>query len=256
MGVDTEGLQMSDGIVSPEYFIKFMEPGPSTKILKNFNGAQEDVHWQVIDSALGTIKPPLYMLTNHQSPDYIIDLLVHNELPFVSGRLRALIEPFVQDVEFIPVGIETSNVPEIDFAGGGERVEGYFWMNCWKRLDIVDYERSKLGLLGPPLVASKRRLETPCKFGGFAELHLRQPIPADVHAFSIFGMQGSPLFLSETLWTLIRVSGLKVWFEHKPLNRATCRSRDVIWNILNPDGIPFGFHRHGELRVWRPTVPN
>jgi len=93
----------------------------------------------------------------HGTPAEIGDYVEFNGggLRFVSGRLRALLESMGQrDVQFFPADIETGpNLNSPSRYGGGPKLENFWWMHHWRRLDLIDYEASKIAWprwIGPP----------------------------------------------------------------------------------------------------------
>jgi len=77
----------------------------------------------------------------HGTPAEIGDYVEFNGggLRFVSGRLRALLESMGQrDVQFFPADIETGpNLNSPSRYGGGPKLENFWWMHHWRRLDLI-----------------------------------------------------------------------------------------------------------------------
>ncbi|WP_165188511.1 imm11 family protein [Caulobacter soli] len=101
------------------------------------------------------IEQPLLIVSSWDRPKYE-DLIEANDTWFVSDRFKTLIESTAAgEVEFFPAFIEnldrekSKDRPRVSIndmtpghAGGGSRIEGYWWMNLWALEDVLDRQAS------------------------------------------------------------------------------------------------------------------
>lgn len=196
------------------YFIKFVESGPQYSALTGCGGAATDLHWQVRNSARDCVREPLLFRVRYQTPDELLDAMFHNDQLIVSTALRKAIEPWLKDFEFFPVRVELNKSGRFGEEGGGGFVEDYWWLNSWRRLDLVDWERSDMSLYPLPHT-TKTYAHSPLRAIKWRTLVLKHEPPEDEHFFGVAQVEGEQRYLSEALWHHLLACGLKVEFGPK-----------------------------------------
>lgn len=193
------------------YFIKLAEPGPQSSQLLGDGGAATDLLWQVRDSVRDLVTEPILFRPRYQTPDELPDVVFHNEQMIISHAMRTAMEPFLKDHEFFSVRVELNANGELGHVGGGEIIDGYWWLNCWRRLDLVDWERSSMNLYSLPHPPSWYK-NSPLRATKWNSLVLRTRIPADEHFFGIAYVEGEHRYLSEAFWRCLSAMRLKIKF--------------------------------------------
>jgi hypothetical protein len=125
-------------------------------------------------------------------PDHLGDA---NGFHVVSDRMRSLMDAVVKDTRFHPATVELTKPGGRDTdIGGGPVVEGFWWMHCWRLLDIVAWNDSELTELGIfPSQYDGRNLTV--RFATWEKLSI-QSLPDDEHYFGVLGLKGGRRFLS------------------------------------------------------------
>ncbi|ATQ44200.1 imm11 family protein [Caulobacter mirabilis] len=190
--------------------------------------------WETMTSLASRPSPALtaYCVLEPDRP--LPDLLQDsNGVHFVSDRLKVVVEPLMKDCEFLPVEV-THIVHEQAVA---TIREGYWWMNCWRRIDCVDWEQSDapaFSLTDPP------RMNPAIKGTGVWKRLVLKPIDEDEHFFGLLGMFGGRRYLSATLMQTIRAAGLPITFMPQLLDQSDVdtanRLHFDIYMALNPWG--------------------
>jgi hypothetical protein len=230
---------MSQSSVTPTYLITMVEAGRHGGRLENFGSGPTDLHWQVCDSVAREIQGPLLVKTNYYDSAHLRDLILHNTVQLVSDRFREVVEPYLQDCEFLPVELELNCTTDINQSGGGARHGGYWWMNSWLRLDIIHWAASDFG--GPGL----RKGPTGYKGSNvrnemWRTVRFREAIPADVHMFGLKGQMGDARYISPALHKVILKAGLKVNFAPVITDRQSpSGSIHDRYAEVNPHGRPW-----------------
>lgn len=193
------------------YFIKFVESGPQSSVLNGSGGAATDLLWQVRDSVRDCVQEPMLFRVRYRTMEELSDAMFHNDQLIVSDALRREIEPWLKDYEFFKVRVELNESGKLGHIGGGGFVEGYWWLNSWRRLDLVDWERSDMSLYPLPL-PSKTYAHSPLRAIKWNTLVLRRDPPKDEHFFGIAHVEGEQRYLSEALWHHLSGAGLRTTF--------------------------------------------
>ncbi|MBT9445606.1 MAG: hypothetical protein IV086_07915 [Hyphomonadaceae bacterium] len=202
--------QETDVQALPEHLIQLASPSLHLGNLLGTHGAPDDLLWQVRDSVSDIVDSKLRFVCSFNRNEKLPDVLAANDALLVSSRLREAIEPWLKDYEFLPTDIELSDDPTGEILGGGQIVEGYAWLNSWRRLDIVDWEKWTGGrgirTEAPPYNAS------PLRGGQWDKLVLREPIPIDEHFFGLAGVEHERRYVSKELYKHLRKLNLDVQF--------------------------------------------
>lgn len=187
----------------PEYLIQFASPSMRLGNLLGTRGADDDLLWQVRDSVADIVESRLRYACAFHREDQLPDVLEANDCLLVSPRVREAIEPWLKDYEFIPVDIELTKDPAREELGGGEIVEGYAWLNSWRRLEIVDWANWTGGIA----LKSKNNpkyADSPLRGGQWDKLVLKKPIPDNEHFFGLAGVFHERRYLSDELYDHLR----------------------------------------------------
>lgn len=224
---------------TPPFLITMTEPrriAPARGILHGAKGAPEKLMYQTEDAISHIVSAPLLYQVLYSSVESLPDLFCIQlpQILIVSQRLRAAIEPWLKDYEFIPTRIELSLADDDDETpvGGGPIVENYWWLNSWRRLDIVDWNNSQIstGKLSEdtsyptsPVRAASR----------WKRLALHTPPPADEHFFGLAHIMGSQRYLSRALYEHLRAQDFKIKFEPRFLSASAWGSAYDITQELN-----------------------
>jgi hypothetical protein len=193
------------------YFIKFVEAGPQMSALSGSGGAATELLWHVRDSVRNLVHEPMLFRVRYRTKEELSDAMFHNDQLIVSDALRTVIEPWLKDFEFFRVRVELNASGELGQEGGGGFVEGYWWLNSWRRLDLVDWERSDMSLYPLPL-PSETYAHSPVRAIKWNSLVLRCELPDDEHFFGIAHIEGEQRYLSDALWRHLSSAGLRITF--------------------------------------------
>jgi hypothetical protein len=105
----------------------------------------------------------------------------------------------IRDFEFFRLVVELGSRPDDPVSiGGGELVEGYWWLNSWRRLDVVDWEASDMALFSTPR-SQYFRVGSPLRATKWRRLVLKAPMPADEHLFGVAFVYGERRYISPEL---------------------------------------------------------
>lgn len=205
---------MTEQSLEPPYFIEFADKTPSRfmSVLRGVAGAPEDLLWQVRDSVSDIVPGPVWLCPQNTSVATLPDVLKANEVLIVSQKARGAIEPWLKDYEFIPTKLELFLPREGCDFGGGPVVEGYWWLNCWRRLDIVDWNKTDAPRYGPKNPKSKY-VNSPLVAPTWRRLALKSSVGSDEHFFGLAGVEGERRYLSDALHAHLRGAGLRVAYE-------------------------------------------
>lgn len=208
---------------TPPFLIKIAEPGrlgPARGLLHGVRDLKERIGRHLESSVGDQLSPPLLYQKLYRTKESLPDLLcvsMHETL-IVSQRLRDAIEPWLKDCEFIPVHVELSLADE-DYeapVGGGPIVENYWWLNSWRRLDIVDWDNSEIQSFPAPTPGSTYD-GSPVRYHVWRRLSLHKPPPPDEHFFGFAKIVGNERYLSPALYEHLRAQRFNVKFEPKML---------------------------------------
>lgn len=216
---------MNTEMFRPECLITVEEPGLRKAVVEGVNGADSDLRWHLTQRVTGIVSAPLHYRTNYLKEEYLQDLLQHNNMLVVSPRMREVIEPWLKDYEFIPVNLELNGTNDLSNSGGGTIVHGWWWLNSWRRLDLVDFERSRVEWHSLERV-SERYKKAPPRATVF-DLVLHEPAPADEHFFGLTSVAGDEHYISEALHEEIVRQNLKVWFRPKFIKPNSESAADI-----------------------------
>lgn len=141
-------------------------------------------------------------------PDHLGDA---NGFHVVSDRMRSLLDAVVKDTKFFSATVELTKPSGRDTdIGGGPIIEGFWWVHCWRALDIVAWNDSEIAEIPARCIPSQYKGKNPSiRFATWQELALKTP-PPDEHYFGILGLKGGRRFFSPELWNTLKRSGLKV----------------------------------------------
>ena len=229
---------MPSARVLPTHFIEFDHALALDRVLSTCSGAAggDELLWQVRDSVSDLITGPVIISPAIKEGEPIPDALLHNhQVIIVSQRLRETIEPWLKDYEFLPAQIELWNDLTHDPHGGGNLVSGYWWLNSWRRLDVVDWDKTEASRFGQ----LRKRFSyprTPVKATAFQKLILRSTIPSGEHFFGLFGVEGEHRYLSPQLHAHLVSQNLRIRFRYKLFQRGSMREGDpeAFEQYLNP----------------------
>lgn len=221
----------------PAFLIELGEPGliglPNPSDLKGKQGADTWLDWQLADSVRDRVNAPLDYASSYVGRDALPDVLQHNQVMVVSSRLREAIEPWLKDYEFIPVNVRLSLSLERDEDfGAGEVIQNYWWLNSWRRLDIVDWYRSKMIASVTPGPES-RYSRTPIRAINWKQLFLKDGMPEGEHFFGLARVQSEWRFLSAELYEHLRRSRMKLRFNARMVGRPNYKSAFQVERELN-----------------------
>jgi hypothetical protein len=166
-------------------------------------------------SVVGVLPDALSARVDEIDPAQIPGCFRRSGITIVSSALREIVESFdVPCIEFFPVKLELLEEGG-DFekapTGPGEIIEGYWLMNCWNRIDVVDLEHSDL-VWQKSFVGHR-----PPWFVGWKRLVLKAPIEADLYGFA----ENMPRrrYVSPRLREAIRAAKLQAGVHARPLLR-------------------------------------
>ena len=217
--------------IAPEFLVFVTERATGAKFasIEGLGDIDVSIEYQMCSAASSSVQSPLVYRSNY-ARESLPDVLLHNGMYIVSTRLREVMEPLLADYEFVPTVVELSQ-DEIDPSevGGGALVEGYWCLNCWRNLDIVDWDRTIS--LGSP--KSGRFAGSPIRISNWQRLVLRAPIPADAHFFGFVGVCGANRFVSPQLYEAISRARLKLSFGVRPLGHLAPTEDLRLVRMLN-----------------------
>lgn len=228
---------MSNLAALPAHFIQIANFLPLARRTSATRGVRGDIEllWQVRNSVRDLVTETARLLPFIAAHEPLPDVLFHNQLMFVSQRFREAVEPWLRDFEFIPAELELWNGdPETDL-GGGPIVDGYWWLNSWRRLDVVDWRNTEAWLFDP-FREGFSYPHTPVKATAFQDLALAQQIPTDEHFFGLLGVEGEHRYLSPALHAHLLNQNLRIKFEPKLWRYGSLRAGDgeSFAQLLNP----------------------
>jgi len=171
-------------------------------------GPTWDVHAGRADSVRDTVPSPVTGVVSVSASD-LPDYFVHEGLVFVSRRFRAVCEPFIKSGEFLPAAFSTS-IPGARSLGEGPKVDNYYWLNTWNRIDLVDLDRSTFATNNR---RSGPQLGRPDQISAWTHLALKPNLGADDHLFGVLQIVGEARYASIELRNAVISAGLQVHFE-------------------------------------------
>lgn len=185
---------------TPEYFIMMMEPGVGARmsVLRGERDAHVDLTWHVRDSIRDVVDSPLRLLSNYREGEELPDVFGNGERIIVSTRVRDSVEGWLRDYEFLPVEIEHCRTDQYNDIGGGSLVRGYWWLNSWRRLNVIDWSCSDLVPAVLPLSPSKYA-QAPLKVNHWRRLVVRPEVLRGEHFFGVKFVRGAKRYLSPEL---------------------------------------------------------
>lgn len=155
----------------------------------------------------------------------------------ISERLKIMLQSFDQeDVEFFPVEVELFKGGDCEEEedelppGGGPIVPGFWWMNHWRRFDVVDVRKSECvwGVNSgefSDLDAAMAAVSEPARKQGFEpnlkrfrRLVFREPIAPEESLFGVRRLGWKRRFVSARLRAAIIRAGLVVRIKAVPLS--------------------------------------
>jgi hypothetical protein len=218
--------------IAPKYLVFLTERSTGAKFasIEGLADIDIDIKHQMRRSASSSVQSPLRYKSNY-ARESLPDLLLHNGMYIVSTRLRDVMEPLLADYELVPTVVEPSqDETDPSEVGGAGLVEGYWWLNCWRNLDIVDWDKTIS--LGSP-AKSGRFAASPLRISSWQRLALREPIPADAHFFGFVGVYGAKRFISPQLYAAIFRAQVKLTFGVRPLGYLEPTEGLCIARVLN-----------------------
>ncbi len=235
---------MSGQVELPPYFIEFDHALPMGRWASGCTGAMGDIDllWQVRDSVRELIAAPVIISPAIKEGEPIPDAMLHNEVLIVSDRLREAIEPWLKDYEFFPAKVELWDDLTYTPHGGGRQIEGFWWLNSWRRLDIVDWEKTEASRYGPFHRDSNYR-HSPLKATAWQRLALAGSISEGEHFFGLAGFRGEHRYLSAQLHAHLAEQPFRIRFQPKLL----------VWGSM-PDGGPEAFEEALNPHMPRPMA--
>lgn len=200
-----------------QYLIMPHDPLGGSGHLHGVGSSRERLKWQVANTISGQVPIPVLYTAPFTDRGDLRDLHAIGDTTLVSEKLRQCVEPFLSDFEFLPAEIELSApLPEnstdgqsVD-NGGGAIVGGYWWLNTWRRLDIVDWSNSTFTPAHPP--PRVQYADSPVLARSWTKLALKSPVPGNEHLYALLGFLPRNLFVSDFLRKEIRKRGLRVDF--------------------------------------------
>jgi hypothetical protein len=238
------------------WLLKFGLPVLHADML-NGNGADSAVYWHQKQSVRDSVPDLLELLTSFKHRDFVPDVFrgtgaADSEFLFVSEKFRQAVEPWLTDYEFLPVRVSICEGLECDYTPV-DYVENYYWLNCWHKQDIIDFEKSDL--LAYPIILEESQqtdvdriwIKAGFKCYSWRQLHLKDEPASDAHLFGLKYVQGATLYLSDALHQHILQQDLKVQFEPRPL-RFPVTYDQHLRSQLNPMGRVSGIDHQG----WNP----
>jgi hypothetical protein len=216
------------------------------------NGAVEYVHWLLRQSVKDMVDNPIRMITQFKKTEYIPDLFKHNDMHLVSQKFRDLVEPHLKDYEFLPMTVELTSSRSCKYSGGGAVIPGYYWLNCWRRLDIIDEERSNIRLSVGHIEGTPESIfdTAPIKYSSWIDLRFKTPPAENEHLYGLHEMFGVELYISDFLHKLICDAKLKVVFYPKLLKVGYYHGVRKVIADLNPNGTVTEWEV--EQKGWKP----
>lgn len=152
---------------------------------------------------------PIQVMCRLTDPEKLPDHLSDSHgFHLVSERMRHVMAPFLKDTVFHPAVVETTKPGGMDTdIGGGPVIEGYWWMQCCRLLDLVKWDQSEVSERRTfPAQYEKSQLSV--RFVTWRKLALKA-LPPDEHCFGVIGLEGGRRFLSDRFWRAMLESGLK-----------------------------------------------
>ncbi|WP_146198058.1 hypothetical protein [Caulobacter endophyticus] len=176
-------------------------------------GVASDMRNEIAESIAHRLPSPLRVYAS-ASRDNLPDLMASGHLIVVSQAFRSTVGDWDR-LEYIPIELETGKDIASNELGGGDVIDGYYILNCWNRVDCVDWEKSTFG--------NKANIKDKI-FSGWTKLILRAHNDAQ-GIFAIHGLIKNSRFISPDMARLIYNSDLKANIDKIPLDMS---SRDSI----------------------------
>ena len=175
------------------------------------------LRYELNDSLEGIATDSIEVTVAQTERTQLIDCFTNTAgLTLVSDRLKEMLEPSLTEVEFRPATIELSDEKtrqaDNTIYGGGDVVNGYWWMHCWRRLDLIDYGRSDLRTWGESAQTGFSKEKVP--IFNWQRLSLYLPDKSE-SVFGLAKLYGYRRFLSEEFVSKCMSAGLKI----NPRNR-------------------------------------
>ncbi len=231
---------MSIQVELPPHFIEFDHALPMGRWQSGCTGAMGDIDlwWQVRDSVSDLVTEPVVISPAIKEGEPVPDAMLHNEVLIVSQRLREAIEPWLKDYEFFPAKVELWDHLTYTPYGGGRQIDGFWWLNSWRRLDIVDWDKTEAWRRGP-IHPDSNYGHSPLKASAWQRLILRQPISPEEHFFGLAFFEGEHRYLSPQLHAHLVEQKFRIRFQPKLF----------VWGSM-PDGGPEAFEQ-----LLNPHIP-
>ena len=221
----------------PPYFITFDHALPLGRRASSLRAlGSTDLMWQVRESVADLNPDVVRLMRAIKVGEPIPDVLLHNDVLIVSTKLREAIENWLQDYEFLPAKLELwDEAASGSDLTGGPVIEGYWWLNCWRRLDIVDWHQTEASYFGE-FRPGFSYPHTPVRASAFQRLALKHPVPEGEHFYGLLGIEGEQRYLSASLHKHLLACGLLLKFRPVFFERGVlpAGARDAAYNLLNP----------------------
>jgi hypothetical protein len=203
---------------SPDYFITLREPrGNSRPAAFKTGGVDADLRWHIRQSVSDAVAPPVRYRSNYPSEEELPEVLEHNHMLVVSQSVREAIEPWLKDYEFIPVEVERSLTDAVDSVGGGEVVAGYWWLNSWRLLDLIDWDQSSLVAAVTPNDPADKYSNAPLKVNHWERLHIKPGLLGGEHFYGVKYVRGARRYISPELHQHLLKQKFRLSFGVHPL---------------------------------------
>lgn len=221
---------------SPRYLIEMFEPRVRDHSVSaqvhGMNGAAERLDWQMRDSVADLVDTPIRYISTYTPAHHLPDIFRHNQVYVVSRRMRDVIEPWLKDFEFLPVEIQLSAGRRDKDWGKGPVLNDYWWLNSWRRLDIVDWLKSDMIPCLPPDEDSPN-FGSPARAISWKKLVLKNGALEGEHFFGLAFVAGERRYVSDELRRHLQGEGLRVFFRPRTTGLLPWRSPIDIEKELN-----------------------
>lgn len=205
-----------DAHSAPQFLVEMFEPRAGaynrTAQIRGLNGAETYLDAHLRDSVRDLVTVPLTMVSGYTDADPLPDIFRHNDMLIVSDRMRVAIEPWLKDFEFISAAVHLSASRADEDWGKGPVQGGYSWLNSWRRIDAVDWEKSNM-IAALPAEEGAPNSGSSVRAIAWERLTLRTDELDGEHFYGLAHVAGERRFISDELRRHLLAFEVRVFFQ-------------------------------------------